>query len=159
MIKRLFDFLSGREAAALSEPSALALELAVAALMIEVARIDDAIGAAEWAAMERLLADRFELPPAEAQALVAKAEQAVRRSTQVYAFTQQVCRRLEREARVQIIEMLCEVAYADGGLDPQEDMMLRRIAGLTGVTDRERTLARQWARKRAGSRKARRQAN
>jgi uncharacterized tellurite resistance protein B-like protein len=123
--------------------------------MIEVARIDDAIGTAEWAAMERLLADRFQLPPAEAQALVAKAEQAVRRSTQVYAFTQQVCRRLEREARVQIIEMLCEVAYADGRLDPQEDMLLRRIAGLTGVTDRERTLARQWARKRAGAKKAR----
>jgi uncharacterized tellurite resistance protein B-like protein len=38
---------------------------------------------------------------------------------------------------------LWEVAYADGVLDPEEDLLIRRIAGLIHVTDRERVLAKQ----------------
>ena len=45
----------------------------------------------------------------------------------------------------QIIEMLWKVVYADGVLDPYEDMLLRRIAGLIYVPDRERGMARQRA--------------
>jgi uncharacterized tellurite resistance protein B-like protein len=47
------------------------------------------------------------------------------------------------EDRVRILEMLWEVAYADGALDPEEDALLRRIAGLIHVSDRDRGLARQ----------------
>ena len=39
--------------------------------------------------------------------------------------------------------MLWEVAYADGVLDPEEDAMIRKIAGLIYVEDRDRMLARQ----------------
>ena len=35
------------------------------------------------------------------------------------------------------------MAYADGVLDPEEDLLIRRIAGLIYVTDRDRVLARQ----------------
>jgi uncharacterized tellurite resistance protein B-like protein len=41
--------------------------------------------------------------------------------------------------------MMWEVAYADGVLDPHEDALLRRIAGLIHVSDQERGLARQRA--------------
>jgi uncharacterized tellurite resistance protein B-like protein len=41
--------------------------------------------------------------------------------------------------------MLWQVAYADGVLDPEEDLLIRRVAGLIHVTDRERVLARQRA--------------
>ena len=63
----------------------------------------------------------------------------------VFPFTQEICKRLEPEARAQIIEMLWQVAYADGRLDPQEDMLLRRIAGLIYVPDGERGAARKRA--------------
>ena len=42
-----------------------------------------------------------------------------------------------------VIEMLWDVAYADGVLDPEEDLLIRRIAGLIYVDDRERVMARQ----------------
>ena len=41
--------------------------------------------------------------------------------------------------------MLWKVAYADGVLDPHEDALLRQIAGLIHVSDRDRGLARQRA--------------
>jgi len=50
--------------------------------------------------------------------------------------------------------MLWEVAYADGVLDPHEDMLLRQIAGLIHVPDRERGLARKRAVERAAAARA-----
>ena len=52
--------------------------------------------------------------------------------------------------RVEVIEMLWEVAYADGVLDPEEDLLIRRVAGLIHVTDRERVVARQQVLTRLG---------
>jgi len=141
MIDRVLDFLTGRAPPALAA-GADELPLAVAALLIEAARMDDDFDDAERAAIERLLAERFELTPAAVQTLVEAAERAVRHSTQFFPFTQQICKQIEPQARVRIIEMLWEVAYADGSLDPQEDMLLRRIAGLIYVPDGERGMAR-----------------
>jgi uncharacterized tellurite resistance protein B-like protein len=144
MIDRVLDFLSGRRTPA-AGASADELPLAVAALLIEAARMDDDFDSAERATIERLLAEKFALAPAAVRSLVAAAERTVERSTQFFPFTQTICAAMPPEARVQIIEMLWQVAYADGILDPQEDMLLRRIAGLIYVPDRERAVARERA--------------
>ena len=52
---------------------------------------------------------------------------------------------ISHEERGQILEMMWQVVYADGVLDPHEDALLRRIAGLIHVSDQERGLARQRA--------------
>jgi uncharacterized tellurite resistance protein B-like protein len=144
MIDRLLDFLSGREAPAVAEKTD-DLSHAVAALLIEAARMDDSFDAAERATIERLLAQRFDLEPLAVKSLVEATERIVERSTQYYSFTRRINDRLTEEERVQIIEMMWKVAYSDGVLDPHEDMLLRRIAGLIHVADRDRGLARQRA--------------
>jgi uncharacterized tellurite resistance protein B-like protein len=144
MIDRMLDFLAGRRAPALADrPDEL--ELAVAALLIEAARMDDAFDAAERGTIERVLTERFDLAPDQLHALMDAAEGAVRQSTQFFPFTRQIVQSISPEDRAQILEMMWEVAYADGVLDPQEDALLRRIAGLIHVSDRERGLARQRA--------------
>ena len=95
--------------------------------------------------IEHVLAAKFSLPPAEVRELIAAAEKAVRSSTQLFPFTQKICQAMEPEDRAQILELMWKVAYADGVLDPHEDMLLRRIAGLLHVPDRDRALARQSA--------------
>jgi len=142
MLSRVFDFLTG---SAPPKDEAPELELAVAALMIEAARMDNDFSAEERSTVERLLAARFHMPPEEAHALIEQAAAKVHHSTQFFPFTQAICRTLEPEARVHIIEMLWKVAYADGVLDPHEDMLVRRLAGLIHVPDRERAHARQRA--------------
>ncbi len=144
MLDRLFDFLSGRDTPAVTE-GADELQHAVAALLIEAARMDKNFDATERATIERLLAEKFKLEPEAVSSLIATAEEAVEHSTQYYGFTRRVNDRLCGEERIQIIEMLWKVAYADGVLDPYEDMLLRRIAGLIHVTDLDRGLARQRA--------------
>lgn len=144
MIDRLLEFLSGRRTPDVARSND-DLEVAVAALLIEAARMDDQFDAAERAAIERVLAEKFDLAPGAVHDLMAAAEQAVRQSTQFFPFTREIVKRISHEDRAHILEMMWEVAYADGVLDPHEDMLLRRIAGLIHVNDTERGLARQRA--------------
>ena len=142
MIERLLNFLTAMETPA-AAPKPDELELAVAALLIEAARMDEHFDAAERSTIERLLAERFDLTPEAVSKLAEAAEQKVRDTAQYFPFTHEITKRLSTEQRVGIIEMLWEVAYADGVLDPHEDMLLRQIAGLIQVPDRDRGFARQ----------------
>lgn len=153
MIDRLLSFLTGAEAPG-SEPSADELQIAVAALMVEAARMDESFDATEQTAIKRLLAERFDLAPAAVDKLVTEAEERTRNSAQYFPFTREITQRLSTEQRVGIIQMLWEVAYADGVLDPHEDALLRQIAGLIHVPDHDRGAARQRALERIAARSA-----
>jgi uncharacterized tellurite resistance protein B-like protein len=144
MIDRLLNILAGREAPPI-DAAGNDLELAVAALLIEAARMDSAFGAEERAVIDGLLARRFSLSPEAVQKLVEEAQRKVEHSAQYFPFTSRITRELSCEQRAEIIEMLWRVAYADGTLDPHEDMLIRQLAGLIHVPDRERGLARQRA--------------
>jgi len=126
------------------------LQVAVAALLVEAALMDERFDAAERHTIAELLAIRFELTADQAQSLLASAENAVRQSTQLFRFTQSIAEKLDTAERASIVEMLWEVAYADGVLSPQEDALIRRIAGLVYVDDSARMAARQRVRRRQG---------
>jgi len=144
MIDRVLDFLTGK-AAPTTAKGEHDFELAVAALLIEAERMDDCFDSAERAMIEHVLAAKFSMDHVEVQELIAAAEKAVRNATQLFPFTQKIVKTMPPEDRHHILELMWKVAYADGTLDPHEDMLLRRIAGLLHVPDRERGLARQSA--------------
>jgi len=144
IIDRLLDLLTARE----TNPPATSeedLKVAVAALLIEAARMDARFDLAERSVIERLLAERFDLAPEAVAALVETAEKVVAHTAQYFPFTQQICKNMSPQDRVQLIEMLWKVAYSDGVLDPHEDMLLRQIAGLIHVSDQDRGSARKRA--------------
>ena len=118
------------------------LQLAVAALLIEAGRVDEALGERERAVIARLLERHFALGAVEAQLVEQAAERRAERSAQLFGFVRTINERLSHERRIELIEMLWEVAYADGVLDPLEDALLRRIGGLIDVSDHERGAAR-----------------
>jgi len=96
---------TGRKVPALaSQPDEL--ELAVAALLIEAARMDDQFDAAERGTIEHLLTERFDLTPDALHALMEAAEVAVRQSTQFFPFTRQIVQRISHEDRAHILEMI-----------------------------------------------------
>lgn len=143
MLDRLLNVLTGRDAAIAAAHQDL--ELAVAALLVETARMDDTFGATERLLIENLLEKRFGLSADDTRGLMADAQRQVEYSAQYFPFTSRITRELDHDQRVGIIEMLWRVAYADGVLDPQEDALIRQIAGLIHVPDRDRGLARQRA--------------
>jgi len=115
------------------------LQLAVAALLLEAAVVvDGRFDDAERNAVSRILERRFGLSAEAAQDLLAAAKHRVEGSAQLFRFTSTINEQLPRERRVEVIEMLWQVAYTDGVLDPLEDTLLRRVAGLIDVSDRDR---------------------
>lgn len=118
-------------------------KLSVAVLLVEAARQDDTFEPRERQVIEQLLARKFDLSAEECLALVEAAERRVAEMVQIHGHTRDVFETTTPAERIQLIEMLWEVAYADGVLDPEEDLLIRRIAGLIAVEDRERVLARQ----------------
>jgi len=115
------------------------LQLAVAALLLEAAVVvDGRFDKTERSAILGILERRFGLAAAEAEDLLAAAKKRVEGSAQLFRFTSTINERLARDHRVEVIEMLWQVAYADGVLDPLEDSLLRRVAGLIDVSDHDR---------------------
>ena len=79
----------------------------------------------------------------EAATLLAAAEKTCRDSVQLHPHTSAVAEQMTAEERIHFFEMMWEVAYADGVLDPEEDALIRRMVNLIHITDRDRVLARQ----------------
>ncbi len=126
------------------------LRLSVAILLLEAARQDDVFDVRERAMIEKLLTQRFALSPEECHALMAAAQDHAAQLVQLHGTTSEIAVQMTPEERVGLIEMLWDVAYADGVLDPEEDLLIRRIAGLIYVSDRDRMLARQRVMQRKG---------
>jgi uncharacterized tellurite resistance protein B-like protein len=127
-----------------------ALQTAVAALLVETARVDDRYDARERAVIDRLLEQRFGLDPDSAHALQEQGAHNASHSVQLFGFARTINERLPRERRVGLIEMLWEVAYADGILDPLEDSLVRQVSGLIDVSDHERGEAKRRVMERLG---------
>ena len=144
MLDRLQRLLTGRPPEA--SPAAHSFEerqLAAAALLVEAATMDSSFDAAERGRIAELVQERFALGADEAADLIAEAERAVATSVQWHGFTSAIKDGFDHAERVALIEMLWEVAYADGRLHDYEASLLRRMAGLLYVSDRESGEARK----------------
>jgi len=117
--------------------------LAVATLLVEMAVMDGDFDEAERTCVQTLLTKRFSLSKEELAALMANATRKSESSAELYGFTRTLKDRFSYEERAEMIEMLWEVAYADGTLDPHEDSLIRRVAGLLYVEDRDSGRARK----------------
>ena len=131
------------------------LRMAVAVLLIEAAYRDDVFQPEERDVIARLLREKFALSADETTALLQAAEQTCRNSVQLHPHTSAIAEQMNAAERIEFVEMMWEVAYADGVLDPEEDALIRRMVDLIHITDRDRVLARQRVLARLEQNKAR----
>jgi uncharacterized tellurite resistance protein B-like protein len=124
--------------------------MAVAALLVEAALMDDCFEAGERAKITELLKARYDLNDAETESLMETAGKRVADSAQLFGFTRVVNEGFAQEERVDLMEMLWQVVYADGRLDDYEANLMRRISGLIHVSDRDSGEARKRALARLG---------
>ena len=143
--------LGGDDGAAVPLGAADGTQVAAVALLVEAAVMDGEFDPAERRTIARLLGDRFGLDGAEVEDLIAAGEDAVERSHQLFAFTRVVKQGFDFDERIRMIEMLWEVAYADGELHDFEASLVRRVAGLIHVADRDSGAARKRALARMGA--------
>lgn len=122
------------------------IELATAALLVEVVRSDAGIVPEEQQAVLRAVREKFGLSADESQALFDLAEEEVRTANDYYQFTSLINRHFDQPQKQHIIELMWRVAYADNSLAAHENHVLRRIAELLHVTHGDYIAAKMRAR-------------
>ncbi|MBW3096788.1 TerB family tellurite resistance protein [Pseudohoeflea coraliihabitans] len=136
-LARLGDGDEGRR------PARESPELAAVALFFSVINADGEVTAAERSMLRQLVARDYAESDPEAAQLLRQAEEAELESVDLYGFTRVLNRRLSPDEKTHFIELLWELAYADGVRHELEDHVVWRIADLMGVDGRDRVSARQ----------------
>jgi uncharacterized tellurite resistance protein B-like protein len=136
MLPSIIDFFERRlrPAGAVGDEAAR-VRLATAALLAEMVRIDRDVTPDEQAIALRAVRDKFGLPAAEAEELLALAETEARQATDYYQFTSLINREFTQPQKERVIELLWQVAYADDELSAHELHLMRKVAGLLHVPD------------------------
>jgi uncharacterized tellurite resistance protein B-like protein len=117
--------------------------MAAAALMVEAAARDGDFSAGERATIERLLQSHFALDAKAAATMVDEVVSLHDNASDVFRFTSALNKRFSPEERLQIVELLWEVVYADGEAHHYETSLMRRLAGLLYLEDAEVGAARK----------------
>lgn len=149
-IKDLFDTFT----ASVGHPSPRerehALQLATAALLVEVMRADPDIRPAEKSAVFATLRTRFALADDELARLVELAEQTAQTAYDYHRFTTSLNEHFTHAQKIQVVENMWQVAYADAHLDAHENHLISKIAGLLHVTHGEYIAAKLRAKETSG---------
>ncbi len=136
MIKRLLDQVRD----ALSTETAdgddreSAIRLATAVLLADVAYADDVFDETEFDRVLRLMEAHFHLDPEDAAELVNRATEEAEGLVSLHAFTDVLHQNLSEDEKARIVQLLWNVAYADGNLDKYEDSLVLKISDLLHVS-------------------------
>ena len=142
MFANLLNALLAPTPKRLAEPDA---KLALAALMVRIARTDHLYAAEEVERIERVLMQRYGLDAFAAADLRRDAESLESQAPDTIRFTRALKDAVPLEARAGLMTALWSVVLADGARDADEDQMLRLISNLLGLNDVESGFARQRA--------------
>ncbi len=136
--QRLGDSRSGEGALTADD-----VRVAAAALMYHVVDADGERREEERQKLVQAIAGTYGLKGSELAEVLTAGEEANSDAVDLYAFTRVILRDLDEAARLEFIELMWEVVYADGILHELEDNTVWRVAELIGVSNRDRVLLRR----------------
>jgi uncharacterized tellurite resistance protein B-like protein len=136
MIKTLWELLESLKPSAVVPTHARrghTLELATAVLLVEVMRADGDSSEAELAAVRTILREKFQLSGEQLEKLYALAEETSVEAHDLHEFTSRLNDGFDAAEKARILELLWQVAYADGQLGAHENHLMRRLGELLHV--------------------------
>ena len=134
-----------RRLAAPAPPARPESQVALAALLVRLAQADGIYAPSEAAQIDRLLAQRFALSPFAAAALRAQGEVLEADAADTVKFTRALKEAVPLEDRAALMETLWSVVLVDGARAAEEEAVMRMVASLLGLSDRDSARARQRA--------------
>ncbi len=105
-------------------------QLAIAALLVEVAIADHHFSNNEFFELGLSLERKFSLTKDEINELISLAQSESEHSTSLHQFTQIVNQHCDNNEKFGLVKSMWEMAFADGNLDKHEDYLIRKIADL-----------------------------
>ncbi|HEX7373781.1 MAG TPA: TerB family tellurite resistance protein [Steroidobacteraceae bacterium] len=133
MLKEWIARQFGGKATETALGSSGSLNLAVAALLVEVLRADYEVAAGEREQVVRSISKLLNLCDADSTALLELAERQSDQSHDLYQFTSMINQGYSAAEKERLVEHLWRVARADETIHKYEEHLIRRIAELLHV--------------------------
>ena len=108
-------------------------QLATAALLVEMVHADADESADELQAVRAALKSAFDLDNDTITTIIKLAQDERDAATCLHEFTRSLNDVLDTDGRTRVVELLWQVAYADGRLDVYEEHLVRKVADLLHV--------------------------
>lgn len=113
------------------------IQLATAALLIEVTKADYELTKQESEAVIDALRQTYQLDAMALDSLLKLAEEEAHEASSLYQFTRLVNDFYNYDQKLQLIESMWQVAFADGDLDKYEEHLIRKVAELIYVSHKD----------------------
>lgn len=139
MLSKLHQFFNQYLSDRTENPTSLEhrLQLACAALMVEMLYADEKITDTEENKIRQLIKKRFSLNSAEIESLLELAHNEKHEATDYYEFTALLNTHFSQQQKIKLVADLWQLAFADGQLDKHEEHLLRRLCDLLHVPHHE----------------------
>ena len=106
------------------------LQLATAALLIEMVHADFDVSEDEESALIEAMRKGYNLDDEKLEEIVTLAHQEKRDATSLYSFTRLINDHYSEQQKLEVIRLLWKVAYADQHFDKHELHLMRKISDL-----------------------------
>tara|TARA_B100001123_G_scaffold194684_1_gene221893 strand:+ start:2438 stop:2902 length:465 start_codon:yes stop_codon:yes gene_type:complete len=122
------------------------INMACAALLLEVAEADYADDPEETRTIISALETHLSLNYSEVQTLLEKAKEETPGATDLFPYTHLLNENLDHEDKCAILTAMWRVAFADGNIDKYEELLIRRVQDLLRLDHSDFIAAKQAAR-------------
>ncbi len=110
------------------------IQVATAVILLEVAHADEDFSESEREYILDILKNQFSLDEESVHELVQVSEEQLRRSIDIWHFTEIINNSYDSEEKYRVIEKVWQVIYADGRLDKYEDYIVHKLARILHIS-------------------------
>ena len=146
MLKILKSLLEGTQGSVRQTEIKLEPQVAVCAVLLEVAHADQEFTEEERHRIAEMLQAHFDLDAGEAEELMTRAQGERAKTPDLWPFTRAISQNSTPEEKSQVLEMVWRVVFADGRLDAHEDQLVRKLQSMLAVNHSVVIAAKQRAR-------------
>jgi uncharacterized tellurite resistance protein B-like protein len=137
IVKKFFSKSTRADATSTKTATSHDIQVAVCALCIEIARIDEKFTQHELETLLSILIEKYNLSSDNAEALMAVADQALEDSVDLWQFAQLINENYAIEEKMEIIEMLWKIVYVDGKMDEHEHYLMDKLSSLLRLSHKQ----------------------
>ena len=113
------------------------VSIATCALFLEMAKTDGEFSDSEQESIIAILRKDYDLSEECAAELLDASNEELKRSIDLWQFTNRINENYSTEEKIRIVEMIWKIAYADGILDKHEDYLVHKLANLFRLTHKQ----------------------
>jgi uncharacterized tellurite resistance protein B-like protein len=134
MLNKIKSFFFKTKDEVVLTTDAIDTNLTCASLSIEVALADRDFDDTEISTLKRILENSYSISKEKIEDLVKNAEQDVKDSTSLYEYTRDINDKFEYEQKLELLDHLWRISYADGSVDKYEEHLVRKISDLIHIS-------------------------